>query len=428
MAARPGPPASRWLPIAGFALLASANQMLWLNFTPVTTGAAARLGVSQTDIGWLSEVFPLVYVVLALPAGRALDRWFRPTLALGAALTAAGALVRLGGGGSYTFLLAGQLLVAVAQPAVLNALTGIATRYLAEPQRPAGIAMCSAGTFLGFIEAFVLGGALGAGRLDLVLMVSAAYSLAAAGVLAASLGRPLHPPQAMGVGASAGAMRELWCDRVLRNLAAMVFLGFGVFIALATWVEALLKPAGVSASGTDSILVAMVVAGVAGCAAIPPLVASRRLQPQAIGVSAVAMAVGCGLMAARPGLGTAAGALVVIGLLVLPDLPVVLELAERRAGSAGGTATAFLWLSGNAGGIVVALVVQALQGDPAAAFSVLALVGVIALGLAGLLGRQLRPAPVRMAVEPAGSWRGGAPPGPGPSPGSQGTIRGGPPG
>ena len=82
--------------------------------------------------------------------------------------------------------------------------------------------------------------------------------------------------------------------------------------------------------------------------------------------------------------------MIVMGFLVLPDLPVILELAERRAGAAGGTATAMLWLAGNAGGIVVALIVQGVQGSPALAFAVMAVIGCLAAPLALRLRTQLR--------------------------------------
>ena len=64
--------------------------MLWLTFTPITTPSAHHYGVSVNDIGWLAEIFPLLYVLLAVPAASLLDRWFRPTLAVGALLTAVG--------------------------------------------------------------------------------------------------------------------------------------------------------------------------------------------------------------------------------------------------------------------------------------------------------------------------------------------------
>ena len=385
-------PASRWLPIAGFGLVASANQMLWLTFTPITTGAAAHLHVSKSDIGTLSEIFPLLYVLLAVPIGRALDRWFRPTLLAGAILTAGGGFLRLGGP-TFGWILTGQIVIALAQPAVLNAITGTASRYLHEDHRPLGIALGSAGTFLGFILAFVVGGAFGAGHLHALLLTSAVYGAVALAVLAVCLAGPAHAGGGVGSGGSdsvsPAGIRQLWQDRTLRTLTGLVFVGFGVFIAITTWAETLLKPHGITSGHTDVLLTVMVVAGLAGSVIIPPLAAERRVQAPFILASAVALVTGCALVAAAPAVATAAVALTIVGFLLLPDLPVILELAERRAGAAGGTATAFLWLAGNAGGIVVAFAVQGVQGSATVAFTVMAVVAAGAVPLSLRLRRQL---------------------------------------
>src|SRR3954454_5239427 len=119
---------SRWSVIAAFVLVTSANQMLWLTFAPITTDAAHHYDVSEGAIGALSAVFPLLYVVLAIPAGFALDRWFRGSVATGALLTALGGLVRLGGD-TYAWALAGQLIVAFAQPLVTNSVAKVAGAY-----------------------------------------------------------------------------------------------------------------------------------------------------------------------------------------------------------------------------------------------------------------------------------------------------------
>lgn len=57
----------------------------------------------------------------------------------------------------------------------------------------------------------------------------------------------------------------------------------------------------------------------------------------------------------------------------------MLELIERRMGAFGGVATGILLLIGNAGGLLVAILVGALIDWPVAAFLVLA--GVVGLGL-----------------------------------------------
>ena len=84
---------ARWGAVAAYGSVAAANQLLWLTYAPVTTDAARHYGVSEEAIGWLSQVFPLLYVVLAIPAGVMLDRHFRPSLLAGAWLTALGGAV-----------------------------------------------------------------------------------------------------------------------------------------------------------------------------------------------------------------------------------------------------------------------------------------------------------------------------------------------
>jgi predicted MFS family arabinose efflux permease len=76
---------SDWTPVIWYALVAAAVQMLWLTFAAITTDSARRYGVSDTAVGWLSEIFPLLYVVLAIPAGALLDNRFRSAAGVGLA-------------------------------------------------------------------------------------------------------------------------------------------------------------------------------------------------------------------------------------------------------------------------------------------------------------------------------------------------------
>jgi predicted MFS family arabinose efflux permease len=400
--ARPGDGRTRsnWAPIIGFMLVSSANQMLWLNFAPITTGSAHRLGVSSSTVGLLSEIFPLIYVILALPVGLALDRWFRSTLAIGAILTAGGAALRLGGSG-FAPVFVGQFIIAVGQPAVLNAVTGVASRSLVERDRPTGIALGSAGTFLGFVLAFVLGLTLGSGRLHTLLVLSAAYSIAGAVVLFVTLRWVASGHTASVVVVSGDSMRRLWdaqitalravwADPVMRSVNALVFVGFGVFVSLTTWAQTLLQPSGVDARNADRLLVAMVVAGIVTSVALPPLVAARGAQAPTLGVGIVGSAAACLLLAAAPGVATGYVALALFGLVLLPVLPMLLELIEQRAGERASTATGLLWLSGNAGGLVVALLVQAIVHHPAPAWILMAVVILAGVPMARRLRSQLR--------------------------------------
>ena len=71
------------------------------------------MGVSARAVGDLAGIFPLMYVVLALPCGRWLDARFEQALSVGAILTAGGGPLRLLGPGSYGWALAGQFVVAM---------------------------------------------------------------------------------------------------------------------------------------------------------------------------------------------------------------------------------------------------------------------------------------------------------------------------
>jgi predicted MFS family arabinose efflux permease len=376
---------SRWGVVAAFVLVTSANQMLWLTFAPITTDAATHYGVDEGSIGALSAVFPLLYVLLAIPAGIALDRWFRGSVLTGAALTAAGAALRVIGD-SYVWVLLGQLVVAVAQPLVTNSVAKLAGSYTTEEDRPLGIAVCSAGLFAGFLVAFGTGAAFGGGSgLRTLLVVQAVYAVVGAALLTVALrapGRVVDLP----AGAGIASLRAVWADPVLRATTQLVVVGFGVFVGLTTWLQALLEPDGISADTAGVLLIVMVVAGVLGSVVLPPIAAHRGAERAVLRASLVVTGAGSALLAvvhAALGIGIVLAAM---GLLLLATLPVVLEVVERRAGPRSGTAAALLWMAGNAGGLVVTIVLAPLLDHPSAAFLVLTAVALAGLPILRRLG------------------------------------------
>jgi predicted MFS family arabinose efflux permease len=374
------PDARRWRPVAAYAMLAAATQLLWLTFAPLTTASAHHYHVSENAIGWLAELFPLFYVVLALPAGRLLDRAFHRWLAVGALLTALGGLTRLIG--PFGWVLTGQVLVAIGQPLVLNAVTKVASEHLPARLRPHGIAVGSAGIFVGMLLALTLGTLFGGAHLQALLELEAAFGVVAAAALLFELrlrgsGEEAEPDVALGI----VALRDVWADRNVRVLSGLLFIGFGVFVALTTWLQALLHNYRISSSTAGGLLVAMVLAGALGAAALPPLVVSRSAERVVVALAVAVTAGGAALLAFEHVVAIDAVVLVAIGLLLLTLLPVILELSERRAGASAGTVTSLLWLAGNAGGLVIAVLVAVLVHHPTPAFLVLAVVSVCAAPL-----------------------------------------------
>lgn len=370
------PARSRWAVLGAFAAVGGATQLLWLAYAPITTDAARHYGVSESAIGWLANVFPLWYVLLALPAGALLDRVFGPALTAGAVLTAAGGVVRLLAD-DYLAALVGQTLVAIAQPLVLNAITAVAARYLMPADRPRGIAAASASTFAGMVLAFVLSAAL---PLRTMLLVSAVLAVAAAVVLVVALRVPA-PFAAPPVPDGRAALRTCWRDRGIRRLCLLVLLPFGVFTALTTWAEALLDPAGISSGQAGAMLVANIVAGVLGSALLPVWAARYERQIPLMATGVLVTAAACVVLAVAPGLAVGIVVFAASGFVLLPALPVVLELTEQRAGNAAATASGLVWLAGQLGALAVTGAIGTLVDHPLPAFLALAAVSLLALPL-----------------------------------------------
>ena len=371
---------NRWVILAGYALLAACTQLLWLAYAPITTQTHRIMGVSQGAVGDLAVIFPLMYVILALPAGRWLDTGFGRALGLGAVLTGAGALLRLAGPSSYGWAVAGQFVIAAGQPFVLNAITKVAARHFPAKERTVAVSIGSVALFIGILAAVLTGEPLlHAGGLTLLLWVQAIVAVLAAAWVLAAVRVPAAFPGDPSVAVS---LRWLRGDRFIWLLAGLLFVGMGVFNAVATWLDSILTHFG--HGGASGYLIAIMTAGgIVGGALLPDIVAKRdqrrRMLQIAVVVSAVAFAVLAGVHS--PAVGGVV--LFVAGFFLLAGLPVVLDWSELHAGpERAGAAAGFLLLSGNLGGVILALVVQAVVGNPYLSLGALAAVCLAGLALA----------------------------------------------
>ena len=370
--------ANRWSVLAGYALLAACTQLLWLTYAPITADAHRAMGVSKGAVGDLAAIFPLVYVVLALPSGRWLDARFTAALSTGAVLTGGGALLRLAAPDSYVWAFAGQCMIAAGQPLVLNAITKTAARHFPPAERTTAVSVGSVALFVGVLAAVLSGGPLhDAGGLTLLLWTQAGLSVVAAAWVLMTARVP--PAYAENVSV---APRLDWLkgDRFMWSLAGLLFIGMGVFNAVATWLESILDHFG--RGGAAGYLIAIMVgAGVIGAAVLPDAVAARDRRRASLLAAVVVTLVAFAAIAIWPNAGFVACVLFVEGFFLLAALPVVLDWSELHAGEKrAGAAVGFLLLAGNLGGIVLVLVVQVLIDNPYA--SLLTLSGFAVAGVA----------------------------------------------
>ena len=379
---------SRWLVLAAFGLLVSCTQVLWLSYAPITPQSHLALGVSEGAIGDLAVINPLMYVLLAIPAGRWLDRRFGAALAAGAMLTALGAALRIVDPSSYGWALLGQFVLSAGQPLVLNASTKIAARYFAPAERTAAISVATAAQFVGILLA-ALGGEplLNAGGLRLVLVSHAAISLAAAVTVLFAL--RVTPAYVIDTTA-ASSLGWLRRDRLMWGLAGLLFIGVGVFNAVATWLESILTDLG--HPGVSGVLIAvMTVSGIAGAAVLPGVAARRNRRREVLVATTLVTVLVFITIAFVHNVVFVGIALAVEGFVLLAGLPVALDWSELDAGPArAGTATGFLLLAGNLGGVVLVLLVQATIDNPYLALIAMSAVAAPGVFVAARLPRHAR--------------------------------------
>lgn len=380
----------RWAVLAAYALLAACTQLLWLTFAAVDTRSARAMHVDVGLVGDLAAVFPFVYIVLALPTGRWLDRRFGQALGAGAILTGAGAALRLAAPTSFAWQMAGQVVISCGQPLVLNSINKVAARWFAPRERATAISVGTAALFAGILAAVLMAGPLfDAGGLRLLLDVQAAVAIVAAALILVALRAPATYPDDP---SAAVSLRWLAGDRFLWTLAVLVFIGMGVYNALATWLQPILEPFGMGDSAGLFIAV-LTFAGIAG-AAVLPTAASRTDRRKTMLI--VALLVSAAAFAAVAAVHNAVWMgvwLFAAGFVLLAALPVVLDWSDIHAGAERqGAAVGFLLMCGNLGGLLVVLAVQAVIGNPYLALGAIAVITLLGLPVALRLPARTRPA------------------------------------
>jgi predicted MFS family arabinose efflux permease len=341
----------RWAVLAAYTAVVGLSQLLWLNFAPLITLVEKRYGVGELAASSLLLVFPLLYVVLSLPAGAMTDRrGYRFTVGAGAIVMAAFACVRIFDG-SFAALFVGQLGIAVAQPFVVNGIGKLVADWFDTSQGVLATGLGTMGMFLGMAAGMAATPPLvDAVGLRGTMIVFAVVSIVVAAVFFAVV-RENSPPTAE---YQENSFKTLLNNKNLTLLFALAFLGLGVFNGLTTWLEQILAPHGMDSARAGLVGGALIVGGIVGAVAIPALsdVLGRR-KPLLLGCAFGALLTLYPLCETNHyHMALALGAL--HGFAFMPAFALLLDMCAQLAGArAAGAATSLLMMAGNAGGVAV---------------------------------------------------------------------------
>jgi MFS family permease len=260
-----------------------ACEAQWLVHAAVARPAAAFYAgqfdpSSLFNVDFLALSYMLVFLVACLPASWVLDRWgLGVGVGLGAVLTIVGSVGKALFAGSFAAQVGFQLVLALAQPFLINAATTLARDWFPTQERATAAGLASLAQYLGFVAALVAAPLLvqvnpglpnyGAG-LEGALTAFAVVSVVA-GLAALVLVRrgPGH------VGSAAdflGSLGRLWASKNFRLTLLLFFIGLGVLNAVTSLTDGIAASLGVKDS--DGLLgVGLIAGGVVGAVVLPLL-------------------------------------------------------------------------------------------------------------------------------------------------------------
>jgi MFS family permease len=267
----------RWIVLLAFMSVIVVNQLLWITFAPITGSAAKYYGVSDLSIGILSMSFMIVYIFVSIPASWAIDTYgIRVAVGIGAALTGVFGLLRGLLASNYNLVLISQIGIAIGQPFILNAVTKVAARWFPLQERATASGLGSLGMYLGIIVGLALTPYLTiqSGMGGMLVVYGIVSVIAAVVFFGFARERPPTPPCPPGQ-----EERSLVFDglkQILRKgnfilLMLVFFVGLGVFNAVTTWIEDIVRPRGFSITQAGIIGGLMVLGGVVGALVLPSL-------------------------------------------------------------------------------------------------------------------------------------------------------------
>ena len=264
-------PSLRWLVLIAYILTGIFSQVIWITFAPILSLTAQAYGVTQSDVGNLSTVFPLVFVVLSIPVGYFIDSYgFRKAILLGTGFLAVFGLLRAFSP-NFTFLLIFQALAGISQPFILNSISKLVKGWF--PEKEVGIAtgLGSLSLFIGMILGLVLTPLLvEMSSLNTVLLIYGA-SCVAVFVVFYFLGKEprsfVHEKELV----TLPELKGLFKNRNILLLSALFFICIGAFTAFTTWIEPIFAVQNINAQSVGLLGGVMIIGGIIGSMVIPGL-------------------------------------------------------------------------------------------------------------------------------------------------------------
>jgi len=360
----------RWVILAVYMYVAALTQLYWLNFAAIETFIEERLSIPASSVMWFTLVFPLVQVLLTLPAGLIIDRkGFKYGVGIGALFTGIFAMLRLVSPDSFTILLISQIGISIGQPFVLNGVTKLAVTWFPQKEEATAVGLGSLALFVGMMVALGVTPALVQSlSFETMLLVYGAIGLLGI-VLFFTLvkSKPETAPRETEEQTEVVGWQGIKHILKIRDFVILGFIaliGIGVFNGLATWLEKILNEMHqITMTDAGTISAILILSGMLGCIIIP-IISDKimKRKPFLIAASAVGTLGILALMVSKSySLNMLNG--IVLGFFLISALPIMLTMSTEITGSRyAGISVGWLQLLGNAAAVVIVPIMESIRG------------------------------------------------------------------
>jgi len=380
----------RWIMLTVYMIIVAVNQLLWITFAPITGEATRYYGVSDLWIGILSMCFMIVYIVVSIPASWIIDKYgIRTGVGIGAVFTGVFGLLRGLAGPDYSLLLFAQIGIAIGQPFILNAITKLAARWFPIEERATATGLGTLAMYVGILIGMTLTPYLTIGSgIGGMLYIYGIISIITTAVFLIIIKErpptaPCRPDQEERSLVFDGFKQTLRTrDFIL--LMVIFFIGLGVFNAVTTWIEDILRPRGFSATQAGITGGLMIVGGIIGAILIPLLSDRYKRRTPFIIIALTGATIGLAgiTFATSYWLLLTSGA--VLGFFLLSSGPIGFQYgAEITYPASEGTSNGMLLLMGQISGIAFIFGMDSLKSSSTGSMtrSLVFLIGLMILSI-----------------------------------------------
>jgi len=395
----------RWVVLLAFMFVVAINQLLWITFAPITGSAATYYGVSDLSIGLLSMIFMIVYILISIPASWVIDTYgIRVAVGIGVVMTGIFGLLRGLMAHDYTLVLIAQIGIAIGQPFILNAVTTVAARWFPIHERATAVGLGTLAMYLGIVVALVLTPYLTIqSQISGMLLSYGIVSMIAVVVFFVLVKeRPPTPPCLPDQEERSLVFKGLKESLRMRDFILLMFVffvGLGVFNAVTTWIEDIVRPRGFSIIQAGNTGGLMIVGGIIGAVVIPLLSDHYRKRTPFLLLAVIGATLGLvGITFATIYWFLLVSAFI-FGFFLLSAGPVGFQYgAEVTYPTPEGTSNGMLLLMGQISGIVFIFGMDSFKSPETGSMTLplIVLIGFMVLSL--LICARLREASTLMAV------------------------------